>query len=44
LKWYGEETDSDIDVDEGFETIESSIATYKEDCDKYIEYRNRLLK
>jgi len=42
MDWYGE--DSTIDVNEGYYTVESAIATYKENCDKYIEYRNRLLK
>jgi len=42
VEWYGDETD--IDVDEGFETVESSIASIKEDFDNCVEYRNNLLK
>lgn len=40
--WYGE--GSDIDIDEGYETIESSIVSYKEESDKYVQFRNDRLK
>lgn len=40
--WYGE--GSDIDIDDGYETIESSIVSYKEESDKYVQFRNDRLK